>query len=137
MKKLICLILALTFCFGLACTAFADEANDDFLSSPGTEPECDHPGTKLVGQVDSTCTNEGYTGDLVCEHCGKVIEEGKRVPKAPHNFENGSCTVCGADENNPQTGDTSFVFVWMIIMGVAAVSLVGVTVVYRKKFANQ
>jgi len=42
MKKLICLILVLTFCMGLACTAFATEAEDEFVSSPGTEPGCDH-----------------------------------------------------------------------------------------------
>lgn len=142
MKKLICLILVLTFCFGLACPVFASEANDDFLSSPGTEPECDHERedleTKIVGAKDPTCTEDGYTGDVVCADCGKVIKAGTVIPRTGHTYdENGICTECGADKNNPQTGDNSMASVWMIVMAVAVTGLVAVTIVYRKKFANQ
>lgn len=42
MKKLICLMLVLTFCLSFACTAFATEAEDEFVSSPGTHPGCNH-----------------------------------------------------------------------------------------------
>ena len=53
MKKLICLMLVLAFCLSFACTTFAAEADDEFVSSPGTQPGCDH---EFV---------DGY-----CIHCG-------------------------------------------------------------------
>lgn len=139
MKNVICLLLALVLCVSFACTAFASETGDDFVESPGaTEPGgCEHEETILVGKKDATCTMDGYTGDLVCAHCDKVIEPGKPIPKHGHNFVNGVCAICGADQSNHQTGDTSGIFLWLIIMVAAVMSLVGVTVVYRKKFANR
>lgn len=95
MKKLICLILVLTFCACLACPVFASEAEDDFVSSPGTEPGCNHV------------------------------------------FQNGSCIYCGMLEDNPQTGDTSNIGMWMIVMVASAACLVTLNTVYRKKTANQ
>lgn len=139
MKKLICLVLVLTFCVCLACPAFAAEIGDEFLSSPGTEPgDCEHGGSSsVVGQKDPTCTEDGYTGDLVCDDCGEVIEPGKVIPSHGHHFEDGICEYCGLPERNPQTGDTGSIVMWMIILAVAAAGLVAVTVTYRKKFANQ
>ena len=44
MKKIICLILVLTFCACFAMPAFAAEG--DYMPSPGTQPgECDHAST--------------------------------------------------------------------------------------------
>ncbi len=48
------------------------------------------------GVKDATCTEEGYTGDVVCSVCGEVIEKGEAVPKIAHSFKDGKCTVCGA-----------------------------------------
>lgn len=139
MKKLICLVLVLTFCACLALPVLADEVNDDFVSSPGaTESECQHDsGTTLVGQKDPTCTEDGYTGDHVCNNCGKVVTSGEVISKHGHSFVDGICEICGVAEDNPQTGDNSNIFVWVLVMAAAACSLVGVTVAYRKKFANQ
>lgn len=139
MKKLICMILVLTFCVCLACPVLADEANDDYMSSPSaTEPVCEHTGsTSVVGAKDPTCTEDGYTGDVVCDDCGKVLIPGEVIPAHGHRFVDGVCEICGVSEDNPQTGDTSFVFVWVLVMAVAACALVGVAVAYRKKFANQ
>lgn len=135
MKKLISLILVLVFCLSLACTAYA--AEDDFVSSPSAPAECEHENTSLVGEKDATCTADGYTGDVVCDHCGKVVEEGAVIGRYGHHFVNGICSVCGFDENNAQTGDNSGIFLWIALMVVAVVCLVAVAVTYRKKFANQ
>lgn len=137
MKKLICLILAMVFCMSLACTAYAAESGDGFVSSPGsTEPvECDHSSVKVVGKYDPTCTSEGYTGDKVCEECNIVVAKGTTIAKTAHNYEDGVCTACGADENNPKTGDSSNIALWIGVMAIAVVGLVAVAVVYRKKFA--
>lgn len=139
MKKLVCIVLALMLCASFTCTAFAAETGDDFVSSPGvTEPvDCPHHSTSVVGAKPATCTAEGYTGDHVCDECAKVIKEGEKIPKLGHDYEDGSCTICGAVEDNPKTGDESRIGMWIIVMIVAAVALGGIAVVYRKKFANQ
>lgn len=139
MKKMISLILALVVCLSLCCTAFADE----FVGSPETNPGsgeggCTHSNCHTVNQKDATCTDEGYTGDLVCDDCGVVVEEGKVVAKAEHTYdENGICTVCGHEKDSPATGDSSMIGLWIGMMVVAAAALVAVVVTYRKKFANQ
>lgn len=138
MKRLVCLVLVLAFCFCLSCPVFASESNDDFLSSPGTEPDCEHDaGTTLVGKKDPTCTEDGYTGDLICSHCGEVLQPGEVIPRHGHHYVNGVCEICGEYEDNPQTGDTSFLSVWVGIMAVAAAGLVAVTAAYRKEFASR
>ena len=54
--------------------------------------------TQLVGKKDATCIQEGYTGDLVCTECDTVVEKGETIPAKGHNYENGVCTVCGAED---------------------------------------
>ena len=56
--------------------------------------------TQLVGKKDATCAQEGYTGDLVCTECKTVVEKGQTIPAKGHNYENGVCTVCGAEDPN-------------------------------------
>ena len=48
--------------------------------------------------VEATCEKEGYTGDVYCTICHKVIEEGKTIEKLEHSFTDGKCIECGADE---------------------------------------
>ena len=134
MKKVISLLLVLALCFCLACTAFAEGTGDDFVSSPGvTEPtECDHEHTKVVGQKDPTCEEDGYTGDTVCEDCGEVIKEGEKIPAHGHDYDDdGTCIHCG-EQYTPPTGDNSMITLWIVLMAVAVVGMVGVGVAYRK-----
>ena len=53
--------------------------------------------TQLVGKKDATCTEEGYTGDQVCSVCQTVVTKGETIPAKGHNYEDGVCTVCGAE----------------------------------------
>ena len=48
--------------------------------------------------VEATCEKEGYTGDVYCTICHKVIKEGKTIEKLEHSFKEGKCMECGADE---------------------------------------
>lgn len=41
--------------------------------------------TELRGRIEATATENGYTGDLVCTVCGRVIEEGEVIPAAGEN----------------------------------------------------
>lgn len=45
---------------------------------------CNHKTTQLQNFVQADCRQKGYTGDVVCVDCGKVIEEGYEVDKLPH-----------------------------------------------------
>lgn len=69
-----------------------------------------HSG-KVVGKRDATCTEAGFTGDMVCSICGYVVAKGVATPATGHSYQNGVCTVCGAEEPAkdedaiPATGD--------------------------------
>lgn len=69
-----------------------------------------HSG-KVVGKRDATCTEAGYTGDTVCSICGYVVAKGVATPATGHSYQDGACTVCGAQEpakdgdSIPATGD--------------------------------
>lgn len=51
---------------------------------------------QLEGVKEPTCTEAGYSGDLVCTSCGELIKEGATISAFEHNYENGKCTICGA-----------------------------------------
>ncbi len=69
------------------------------VSIPATG--CNHAdGTKLVGEKNSTCDAEGYTGDQVCKICNTVLSSGTWIPATGHESEihhakNASCTEPG------------------------------------------
>lgn len=54
-----------------------------------------------------------------------------------HVYVDGVCIKCGMLKDNPETGDNSMIAMWIGMMVVAAAGLVTVTVIYRKKFANE
>ncbi len=72
-------------------------------------------GTELKNDKAATCGEEGYTGDICCKGCEKLISAGKASPVVPHKFgawvitkapttlSNGtkvrSCTACGYEES--------------------------------------
>ena len=39
-------------------------------------PVCKHTRTEIRGAKEATCTEDGYTGDLICLDCGEVIQKG-------------------------------------------------------------
>ena len=52
--------------------------------------------TQIQNAKDATCTEDGYTGDVVCSVCGEIIEKGTVISAKGHHYENGKCTDCGA-----------------------------------------
>ena len=65
------------------------------------------------GAQEATCTEDGYTGDQVCSACYWAIL-GTAIPTIDHNFVDGVCTECGAEDpdyvnpggiENPSTGE--------------------------------
>ncbi len=63
-----------------------------------TEAPCTHEKTSVVGAKAATCTEDGYTGDTVCEDCGEVIEEGSVISATGHSWDAGSVTQAATCE---------------------------------------
>lgn len=40
---------------------------------------------KRVGVKNANCTEEGYTGDLLCKECGAVVRYGEKIPVTEHS----------------------------------------------------
>ena len=60
-------------------------------------PATEHD-TELVGAKDATCTEDGYTGDEVCKVCGVTVKQGEVIPALGHDYKDGKCSRCGAEE---------------------------------------
>ena len=93
--------------------------------------------TELVGAKDATCTEDGYTGDEVCKVCGVTVKQGEVLPALGHDYKDGKCSRCGAEEpttpvepGKPATGDSSTLVLWLALL---AVSGMAVTVIPSRK----
>lgn len=63
------------------------------------EPACTHEGTtERQNVVIGDCTTDSYSGDLVCTVCGKTVENGETTTAPGHNYVDGVCDICGAEE---------------------------------------
>ena len=92
----------LRFVYGISEQQYTDKsaAGKRLVSNVAnvTVVHCGHTDTELRGAKAATCTEAGYTGDLFCKTCGQKLEDGKTVDALGHKFENGKCTVCGAQD---------------------------------------
>ena len=93
--------------------------------------------TELVGAKDATCTEDGYTGDEVCKVCGVTVKQGEVIPALGHDYKDGKCSRCGAEEpttpvepGKPATGDSSTLVLWLALL---AISGMAVTVIPSRK----
>ena len=108
--------------------------------------------TELVGAKDVTCTEDGYTGDEVCKVCGVTVKQGEVIPALGHDYKDGKCSRCGAEEpttpvepgkpqqpekpttpDTPATGDESQLMLWVSGMLVCAL---GAGLMLRRKKEN-
>ena len=116
-----------------------------------TLPATSHD-TELVGAKDATCTEDGYTGDEVCKVCQTVVKQGEVIPALGHDYKDGKCSRCGAEEpttpvepgkpqqpekpttpDTPATGDESQLVLWVSGMLVCAL---GAGLMLRRKKEN-
>jgi hypothetical protein len=55
--------------------------------SDGSTPVCNHSRTELRDAVAPSCQQDGYSGDLYCLDCNKVIQTGSQIPALmAHDF---------------------------------------------------
>lgn len=62
-----------------------------------------HVDTALVNQKEASCTENGYTGDVICTGCKEVLVAGQVIESNDHQYENGVCIVCGATQSGTVT----------------------------------
>lgn len=55
-------------------------------------PSCSHANTYTRGEAPADCLEDGYTGDVVCSSCGKVLEQGERIAAVTHDWDEGVVT---------------------------------------------
>ena len=92
-------------------TVTETQRNDQTVENVETLAADLHTETETVNAKAATCTEDGYTGDVVCKVCGKVITKGEVIPALGHKIklvgakaatctEDGYtgdevCTICG------------------------------------------
>ncbi len=86
-------------------------------------------GSTPTGVKVPTCTEDGYTGDLVCAECGSVIQAGSTIPKLDHSYQNAVCVNCGAPDPGapvppPSTGDTAPLALWLSLLALTGACLI-------------
>ena len=74
-------------------TVTETERNDQTVNNAETLAADLHTETETVNAKAATCTEDGYTGDVVCKACGKVITKGEVIPATGHDTE-----IVGAKE---------------------------------------
>ena len=68
-----------------------------------TRSDCEHKNTEVRGEKESTCKEEGYSGDTYCKDCGECISTGHAIEKKEHSggtatcIHKAKCSVCGAE----------------------------------------
>ena len=68
-----------------------------------TRSDCEHKNTEVRGEKESTCKEEGYSGDTYCKDCGECISTGHAIEKKEHSggtaicTHKAKCSVCGAE----------------------------------------
>ena len=123
-------------------------------------PATDHD-TELVGAKDATCTEDGYTGNEVCKVCQTVVKQGEVIPALGHDYKDGKCSRCGAEEpttpvepgkpgdsgkpttpekpaepsqpTTPATGDSSNMTALWVVLAVAGLGIIALVVLLVTK----
>ena len=121
--------------------------------------------TELVGAKDATCTEDGYTGDEVCKVCGVTVKQGEVLPALGHDYKDGKCSRCGAEEpttpvepgkpgdsgkpttpekpaepsqpTTPATGDSSNMTALWVVLAVAGLGIIALVVLLVTKHSKK
>nr|WP_122013332.1 InlB B-repeat-containing protein [Maliibacterium massiliense] len=127
---------------------FSDEALTKKIALKDTVIAAAHGKTALRNAKEATCIEEGYTGDIVCQICGDVLEQGTIIARKEHTYQEGKCILCGTADPSakpveptppsgtdaPKTGDSSMLL-WCLLLLISGLGVAG-TALYRKKTAK-
>ena len=62
---------------------------DETFTSGDVDPENHTGNTRVENELDATVDEEGYSGDVYCDDCGEMIEEGHVTDKLPETPDEG------------------------------------------------
>lgn len=68
---------------------YCKRCNDFEVDTP--EPT-GHQHTKIIDQRPATCEEKGYTGDVYCEDCRIIIQDGTEIAATGHDWDDGKIT---------------------------------------------
>lgn len=87
MKSSYCIVSMLCIlCFILGIFSSCD-SND-------TEEHCSHENTTVTKEQFYHCSKEGYTAEITCDDCHRVIQEQVPCPPTGHDNFSGLCWMC-------------------------------------------
>ena len=74
--------------FGLTGICLINNINVEYENYEADEESCKHdPRSRTTsGAIAASCGKAGYTGEIICGYCGKVLEEGSEIPALEHNY---------------------------------------------------
>lgn len=80
-----------------------------------TRSACTHANTELRNAKKATCTQDGYSGDIYCTICDRVVESGQAIQRIGHSYDTPRYTwgtddegrvICTADKTCTRNGCT-------------------------------
>lgn len=95
------------------------------------DPE-NHVNYEVKDEVEATTEKEGYTGDVYCKDCGKLLDKGEVVPKLEKPEEEKP-----ADPTKPKTADNSNIMLWVSLVIVSIAGVVYVIKHNQKRNVNK
>ena len=142
-------------------TVTETERNDQTVNNAETLTADLHTETETVNAKAATCTEDGYTGDEVCKVCGVTVKQGEVIPALGHDYKDGKCSRCGAEEpttpvepgkpgdsgkpttpekpaepsqpTTPATGDSSNMTALWVVLAVAGLGIIALVVLLVTK----
>ncbi len=88
------------------------QVNQQTGSTETIPVEFEHQNTELRDAVEATCTTAGYTGDLWCLDCGRMIQKGEIIQPKGHSYgewkvtKEATCTENGEETRTCACGHT-------------------------------
>lgn len=65
----------------------ASTGNSYFINATWYHINCNHNETKIINYRPASCSNAGYTGDVYCCDCDRIINSGEAIPAIGyHNY---------------------------------------------------
>lgn len=68
----------------LAWLIFDQEVPEDITTPSVIDRMCEHVNVEMQNGKDATCSEEGFTGDVYCTDCGKLVAGGSVIPTTEH-----------------------------------------------------
>ena len=69
------------------------QCGKEWVEWRGKKDPNNHVNMITTNKKKATCTEEGYTGDLYCKDCNKLLKKGETIPKTDHKWDKGKVTT--------------------------------------------